>query len=637
MRSMISSSERALARSDFRRFWPLLFGYAVLWLCALPLALWSRRGYLDPRHPMEAMASVNGYLNGSAKAAILISAFFAVLLAMALFSYLMNSRSVGLMHSLPITRGRQFATHFVVGVIMFTAVHLAAALLALPVQAALGAVDVRGTWEWFAAAELTGLFFFALATLCAMITGWLLAIPVIYTGINFLFGAFHLLFSTMTQLFYWGYESSGWPAWVSWLTPVVRLYNVAAASGPEDIALYGVENGNRYYLNYLPARFWKAMLIYTVAAVLFIVIAWLFCRARRSETAGDAIVFPWLRPVVLYVISLAGGMGLGILLWYLVSYGESIYVLLLCQIVAGLIVYFGVQMLLHKSFKVFNRRGWLGAAALTAVLVIISLVIRFDAFGAQKYVPDVNQIESAALSTYADDNVPSVSGLKDPQGLEKLTALHKAILEQGRPSGEEIDQINSTPTSEYSGDQDYLTFSIEYTLKDGSTVSRNYSQIVRRGTPLYEAANAFYNDSTVRQARYDDNYIDAEIEPSAITGGWFNNYKQDGDSAELTAAQARQLYAAVQRYYEARRQRTIDVLDAASADQQYTCFYLEILYRDDTTVATVSGDGDVVYPADTVKDDCSWSIDNLPADCTEVLDLLVSFGLAENTDELLYD
>ncbi len=631
MRSMISSSERALARSDFRRFWPLLFGYAVLWLCALPLALWSRRDYLNPRRPMEVMASVSGYLNGSAKATIFVSAFFAVLLAMALFSYLMNSRSVGLMHSLPITRGRQFATHFVVGVIMFTAVHLAAALLALPVQAALGAVDVRGTWEWFAAAELTSLFFFALATLCAMITGWLLAIPVIYTGINFLFGAFYLLISTMTQMFYWGYESNGWPAWVSWLTPLVRLYNVAAPAGPDDIVLYGMENGNRYYVNYLPARFWNAMLIYTVAAVLFIVIAWLFCRARHSETAGDAIVFPWLRPVVLYVISLAGGMGLGILLWYLVSYGESIYVLLLCQIVAGLIVYFGVQMLLHKSFKVFNRRGWLGAAALTAALVIVSLVIRFDAFGAQKYVPDVNQIESAEINTYAYDDIPSVRGLKDPQGLEKLTALHKAILEQGRPGNEEINQINSIPTSEYTGDQDCFNFSINYTLKDGNTIRRSYTQIVRRGTPLYEAANAFYNDPAVRQVSYDDTHIDADIEPSAITGGWFNNYKQDG-SVELTGTQARQLYAAVQRYYEVDRQQTIDVLDAANADRQYACFYLEILYRDDTVAATVSGNG-----ADTAKDDCSFYTDNLPADCTEVLDLLVSFGLAENTAELLYD
>ena len=632
MRSMISSSERALARSDFRRFWPLLFGYAVLWLCALPLSLWSRHDYLSSRRPMEAMASVSGYLNGSAKATIFVSAFFTVLLAMALFAYLMNSRSVGLMHSLPITRGRQFATHFAVGVVMFTAVHLAAALLALPVQAALGAVDVRGTWEWFAAAELTSLFFFALATLCALITGWLLAVPVIYTGINFLFAAFHMLFGAMTQMFYWGYESTGWPAWVNWLTPFLRLYQAAATTGPEDEIPYGVEDGTRYYFDYLPSAFWKTLLIYTVAAVIFIVVAWLFCRARQSETAGDAIVFPWLRPVVLYVISLAGGMGLGILLWYLVSYGESIYVLLLCQIVAGLIVYFGVQMLLHKSFKVFNRRGWLGAAALTAALVILCLVIRFDAFGVQKYVPDVNQIESAEINTYAYDDIPSVRGLKDPQGLEKLTALHKAILEQGRPASQEIDQINSIPTSEYTGDQDYFTFSIDYTLKDGNTIRRSYSQIVRRGTPLYEAANAFYNDSAVRQASYDDNYIGADIEPSAITGGWFNNYDLGGDSAELTAAQARQLYAAVQRYYEADRQRTIDVLDAANADRQYTCFYLEILYRDVFTVATGSGDG-----AETAKDDCSWSIDNLPADCTEVLDLLLSFGLAETTDDLLYD
>lgn len=633
MRSMISSSERALARSDFRRFWPLLFGYAVLWLCALPLSLWSRHDYLSSRRPMEAMASVSGYLNGSAKATIFVSAFFTVLLAMALFSYLMNSRSVGLMHSLPITRGRQFATHFIVGVIMFTAVHLAAALLALPVQAALGAVDVRGTWEWFAAAELTSLFFFALAALCAMITGWLLAIPVIYVGINFLFAAFYLLFSTMTQMFYWGYESNGWPAWVNWLTPFLRLYQAAATTGTEDEIPYGVEDGTRYYFDYLPSAFWKTLLIYTVAAVLFIVIAWLFCRARQSETAGDAIVFPWLRPVVLYVISLAGGMGLGILLWYMVASSESIYVLLLCQIVAGLIVYFGVQMLLHKSFKVFNRRGWLGAAALTAALVILCLVIRFDAFGVQKYVPDVNQIESAEINTYAYDDIPSVRGLKDPQGLEKLTALHKAILEQGRPASQEIDQINSIPTSEYTGDQDYFTFSIDYTLKDGNTIRRSYSQIVRRGTPLYEAANAFYNDPAVRQVSYDDNYLDAEIEPSAITGGWFNNYKQDGGgSAELTGTQARQLYAAIQRYYEAQRQQTIDVLDAANADRQYTCFYLEILYRDDTVAATVSGDG-----AETAKDDCSWSIDNLPADCTEVLDLLLSFGLAETTDDLLYD
>ena len=633
MRSMISSSERALARSDFRRFWPLLFGYAVLWLCALPLSLWSRHDYLSSRRPMEAMASVSNYFYNASRASIYVSAFFAVLLAMALFAYLMNSRSVGLMHSLPITRGRQFATHFAVGVVMFTAVHLATALLTLPVQAALGAVDVRGTWEWFAAAELTSLFFFALATLCAMITGWLLAVPVIYTGINFLFAAFHLLFSTMTQLFYWGYESTGWPAWVNWLTPFVRLYQAATTTGAEDEIPYGVENGARYYFDYLPSAFWKTMLIYTAAAVLFIVLAWLFCRARRSETAGDAIVFPWLRPIVLYVISLAGGMGLGILLWYMVSNTQSIVALLLCQIVAGLIVYFGVQMLLHKSFKVFNRRGWLGAAALTAALVILCLVIRFDAFGAQKYIPDVNQIESAEVRTYGD--TPTVSGLQDPQGLEKLTAFHKAVLDQGKPAAAEIDQVIGVPTSENDDSQRYITFAFSYYMKDGSTVYRTYTQIVRRGTPLYEAANAFYNDPAVRQVSYDNRYSYVKIDPSTITGGWFNNYDLGGDSVELTAAQTRQLYAAIQRYYDANRQKTVDILHSDDGQQRATCFYLEFNYRDAEHAASVDGNSPV--SVDTENGDCFWILDDLPADCTEVLDLLVSFGLAETTDDLLYD
>lgn len=47
-----------------------------------------------------------------------------------------------------------------------------------------------------------------------MVTGWLLAIPVIYAGVNFLFAAFYLLYSAITQIFCWGYEASGWPGWL---------------------------------------------------------------------------------------------------------------------------------------------------------------------------------------------------------------------------------------------------------------------------------------------------------------------------------------------------------------------------------------------------------------------------------------
>ena len=632
MRFMISSSDRALARADFRRFWPLLFGYAAVWLCALPLALWSNRRWIyDAADPAASLRSVNSHLWSCTAAAPIISACFAVLLAMALYAYLMNGRSVGLLHALPITRGSQFAVHFTVGVLMFTVVHLAAALISLPVQAGCGAIDMRGTLEWFAVAELTGLFHFALATLCAMITGWLLAIPIIYVGVNFVFAAFYALFAFLAQAFIWGYESVGWPAWLDWLTPTVRLYQQTTTGESTLIP----DTQFRYYAQHLSASGWTTLLVYTAVAAALIAAAYFFYRARHSETAGDAIVFRWLRPVVLYVISLAGGMGLGILLWYMVSGGSMtvlVLVLVLCQIVTGLIVYFGVQMLLHKSFRVFTRRGWLGGAVLAVALAVIALVIRFDVLGFAGYVPDVDRIESADVS--GGSNIPYVRDISDPEGLEKLTALHRAVLAQGKPDDAALYQDDGST----SADEGMLTFSVSYTMKDGGIVRRFYQQIVRRGTPLYQAYNDFYNDPAVRKASSDSRFYLAEIDPAAIIGGWFNNYRQDTDSVELTAPQARQLYMALDRYLEARRAEPVDVLapEWSGANSRECYFYLEFNYQDNTSVST-QVPGSTAPTAANDADIASWGIDMLPADCTEVLDLLVSFGLAETADELLYD
>ena len=630
MRFMISSSDRALARADFRRFWPLLFGYAAVWLCALPLALWSNRRWIyDATDPAASLASVNRHLLHCTAAAPIVSACFAVLLAMALYAYLMNGRSVGLLHALPITRGRQFAVHFTVGVLMFTVVHLAAALISLPVQAGCGAIDMRGTLEWFAVAELTGLFYFALATLCAMITGWLLAIPVVYVGVNFVFAAFYALFAFLAQAFLWGYESVGWPVWLDWLTPTVRLYQQITTGESTLIP----DTQFRYYAQHLSASGWTTLLVYTAVAAALIAAAYFFYRARHSETAGDAIVFRWLRPVVLYVISLAGGMGLGILLWYMVSGGSmTVLVLVLCQIVTGLIVYFGVQMLLHKSFRVFTRRGWLGGAVLAVVLAVIALVIRFDVLGFAGYVPDAGRIESADVS--GGSNIPYVRDISDPEGLEKLTALHRAVLAQGKPDNAALYQADGST----SADEGMLTFSVSYTMKDGGIVRRFYQQIVRRGTPLYQAYNDFYNDPAVRKASSDSRFYLAEIDPAAIIGGWFNNYRQDTDSVELTAPQARQLYMALDRYLEARRAEPVDVLapEWSGANSGECYFYLEFNYQDNTSVST-QVPGSTAPTAANDADIASWGIDMLPTDCTEVLDLLVSFGLAETADELLYD
>ena len=616
MQSMTLSSDRALMRADWRRFWPLFFGYAAVWLCGLPLGLWSQRSwaYYDTDR-YSALENVSDYLGGCTAASTIVSAFFAVLLAMALFSYLMNSRSVGLMHSLPVTRGRQFYAHFFVGVQIFTLVHVAVGAIALLVQAGLGAVYLRGTLEWMAVAELSCLFFFALATLCAMVTGWLLAVPIIYAGVNFLFAAFYLLFSTMADMFYWGMGGTDWPAWLDWLTPSVRMFSIV--SDHREVAL-----DDRHFLSQLSSDAWTTLLIYTVVAVALVAAAYLFYRLRHSETAGDAIVFGWLRPVVLYVISLAGGIGLGLLLWFLIDYENiSIIVLLLCQIFAGLIVYFGVQMLLHKSFKVFNRRGWLGAALLAVLLIAAGLAVRFDLFGVARYVPRADKVGRASVENY--ETFRYADGLTRPETIEKLTAVHKAILAQGEPTPAEIqDAIDRSGT--HPDQVAYMTLSLKYTLTNGTHVRRWYSVVVEKDTPLHMALNDLYNDPQVRSSSARYIYGDGEIDSSRIVSCFFNNWQSDKESVTLSRAQACQLYEALQKYAARKAQESGDILQKANGTQRRTCFYLEF-----TSTPDPNADNGYV-------NERAYGVDDLPADCTEVLDLLVSFGLAESAEELIY-
>ena len=618
MQSMTLSSDRALMRADWRRFWPLFFGYAAVWLCALPLGLWSQRSwaYYDLER-YSALENVSDYLRDCTAASTIVSAFFGVLLAMALFSYLMNSRSVGLMHSLPVTRGRQFYAHFFVGVQIFTLVHVAVGAIALLVQAGLGAVYLRGTLEWMAVAELSCLFFFALATLCAMVTGWLLAVPVIYAGVNFLFAAFYLLFSTMADMFYWGMGGTDWPAWLDWLTPSVRMFSIV--SDHREVAL-----DDRHFISRLSSDAWSTLLIYTAAAVVLVAAAYLFYRLRHSETAGDAIVFSWLRPVVLYVISLAGGIGLGLLLWYLIGYdyeNSSIIALLLCQIFAGLIVYFGVQMLLHKSFKVFNRRGWLGAALLAVLLIAAGLAVRFDLFGVARYVPRTDKVGSASIENY--ETFRFADDLTRPETIEKLTAVHEAILAQGEPTAAEID--DAVKRAETHPDQvAYMTLSLKYTLTNGTHVRRWYSVVVEKDTPLHMALNDLYNDPQVRSSSARYIYGDVEIDSSRIVSCFFNNWQSDKESVTLSRAQACQLYEALQKYAARKAQESGDILQKANGTQRRTCFYLEF-----TSTPDPNADNGYV-------NERAYGVDDLPADCTEVLDLLVSFGLAESAEELIY-
>lgn len=622
------SCDAALRRADWRRFWPLLFLYAATWLMALPMSIWNRRWSVYNADTLQdALHRVENTIYDCVTASVVVSAIFAVLLAMTLYGYLMNSRSVGLMHALPVNRTKQFFNHFLVGVEIFTMVHIVTVIVSVMVMSSYGVISWEGILTWFAVAELTSLFFFAFATLCAMVTGWVIAIPVIFAGVNAMFAAFYGLLQLMFDLFYWGYSSMDFPLLISWLTPFYRLIDLMSDT-------YVWREGLEYAEHHLSPEGWTALIVYTLVAVVFTVVAWLFYKARRSESAGDAIVFDWLRPIVLYVMSVVGGMGFGFLLYYLIGLdgSESLLALLVCQIIGGVVVYFAVQMLLQKSFKVFNRRGWLGAALLAVLLIVIGAVVKFDLLGYERYVPDGDDVESVDFGgTMLADYVYT----DDDECIEKITAIHRAILAQGETEEWEWEENSYTHS---------FHFSINYYLENGTGVRRNYNVLVEEGSELHKAMNELLNTDSVYAESYFRGYDPARV--NFISGGYYSKWNEESsDHAQLTQEQAVALYRAVGQHIERKSREFVDVMELGYFNYGGggTTFNLEFHFAAEeyevTATDQVTTKPAATYAADMPVDEGyydTWYLHTIPADCTEVMDVLVELGIAESRDVLLY-
>ena len=126
MRSATSFFDKTIIRTDVKRFWPLLFLYTAIWTIMLPVYQWVDLGW-GYDYPGD-------YLYDMMFGGVIMGLIFGGLFAMAVFAYLMNSRSVGLMHSLPVSRGAQFCSHVAAVMGMLTAGKLVVAVLTVLVQ-----------------------------------------------------------------------------------------------------------------------------------------------------------------------------------------------------------------------------------------------------------------------------------------------------------------------------------------------------------------------------------------------------------------------------------------------------------------------------------------------------------------------
>ena len=465
-----------LLRRNLTRFWPL-WGMASFAGSLFPLALLvqflrDEDFYLWNR-PLDFTEM---YYYVAAYAVPVVSLLYAILCAMLVWSYLYNSRSVGLLHTLPIRREGLFFTNFLSGMAMMLIPYVVVGGLCIVVSAATGCFDAKGLGVTILAVLGLSFFYFATATAAAFVTGNVFALPAVYFLLHFLAVMLDWLVCTFSQGFIFGL-SGGYSGVVEWLSPTVYLENHLRVSGTyEEVFQRGELTGTGYYTDVLTAvelqNLWLIG-VYALAGAALLAVAWLLYRRRRSESAGDVVAVGWMKPVfrcgVTGLAALLGGLLLYELFWRSFQKGRyyEVLPLLVCMLVAGAIGYYGASMLLAKSLRVF-RGSWRGLALTAAGCALVCAVLHFDVLGVADRVPEVSRVEKMAL--YTADNNYTFYPDEDEALMERVRAVHQAITA-------DRDYIVGVTGQEDWRSQPIIgdaSFHVTYYLSSGLKVDRTY-------------------------------------------------------------------------------------------------------------------------------------------------------------------
>lgn len=445
----------------------------------------------------------------------------------------MSGRTVGLMHALPVTRTQAFFSHVLSVLGALTAGNVLIFLLTALCSAGFSYVDWAALGTWLLLTELMALFFFALGSLCAMVTGWLLAVPVLYGAMNVIALLLYAVISTMTQMFYFGYSSSDIPEFITWLTPVGRIWDAVANGGAQPIEVQFREpiGTQTYHRFQLPASAFSTCIIYAAVGIALLALVWWLYKKRPSETAGDAMSFRWLQPIARWSIGLCGGLGLGLFLNYVIL-GSSFAGLLICQLVMGVICFFAAQMLLKKKFRIFTSRWWVETLALVLTLLAVTLCIKLDITGYQHRVPDAEDVTSVRFdASYADFTTD------DPAAVESVISLHRAILEQYDETGERLENqtyldTEGGPTTRY--------VRVDYQLRNGTSLCREWRVSIVNGSDIHRLLTQLVSRTDSRESLMGLDALRKYGGVSNVVGGYVSQYGT-GAFADLTRQQAQDL------------------------------------------------------------------------------------------------
>lgn len=410
----------------------------------------------------------------------LIIAFF---FAMQGFSYLHSKKQIDLYHGIPVKREMMFAVKYVSGVVLYLIPFVVFAGVSMAIFAVKGIPVFENPFlqTFFQMLIVTVAFY--------LLTYTIMIIGVLLTGNKVI-----SIFSIFAIMVYGPVICSTWQFMANefWVTQYMQyrmdVWNVMKWTSPLAVYLMTVmeaitsQNTGNVPMVLVPVA---------VLTLFFLVLAVKLHKTRKSESAGQAIAFPIMEPILKLLLvtpfSLMGGIFFsmfsyrGGITWY-------VFGVVLSFLIGNALIEVVFAFDIRKAFS--HKKIWL---CNTILIVMVNLFFIMDISGYDTYLPKPEKIESMAVEfNYQGNNFGNYNNSNnyiidkdgnyigtaelqlDTMEIKDFTELYRLTEEQAAymKSAGRIQLMRSNGIREgctYPG-----SMVIRYNLKDGNKVYRSY-------------------------------------------------------------------------------------------------------------------------------------------------------------------
>ena len=459
MMSRIFCCNPTILKKNLTRYWPIMALCAFIGFMLLPMTVSDWVDYSVARQ-FEDIVSL-------AMPPLIFA--YAPLCAACVFGYLHKSRSSNMLHAFPVTRDSLFMSNLLSGLAMFVLPWLGVCLATLFLFLSNG-IHLGLLLATFVIGTLEFLFFFAVAVFSMLLCGKTVYGILIYLFLQVGLALMEVLIMATIEPFLYGIEV-GYTMLCDYLPLIYTLVHPAM----EVMSKHPVE------LCYN----WGTLAILGGLGIGFLALAWLLYRKRHMEHCGDPIAYPRIQPVVLVVVSLFISLALGLFITAITFAGgvsaENATGMHIAMLVGGFIGFFGVEMLLRKTTRVFKKKTFIGYGLFAVALSLMLLCVRFDWLNIVGYVPESDCVTVEYSRRYDNvDPIPFV--LTDAEAIDALRGIHQKIVDH-----RDITENNL----HYYNDVDSYYLKVSYKLDNGKIIKRSYWIV---NEPGYSVQIEIYND-----------------------------------------------------------------------------------------------------------------------------------------------